>query len=61
MDQSVQRCKLQSDERFGPIHQIGENGHTLCGINFSGPSFWILGPTAEFPPTCKECKAIKDE
>ena len=61
MAESVQRCEPQTSDRFGPVHAIGVDGQTKCGLEFAGVGWWVLGPVDQFPPTCKLCKLIADE
>ena len=54
--QSVQRCRIQSDNRYGPIHRLLRSGNeTGCGLDISDGGWWVLGSEEKHPATCRAC------
>lgn len=54
--QAVQRCRMQSDTRYGAIHRLASSGNvTDCGLQISSGGWWILGDENRYDVTCRTC------
>lgn len=58
--QSVQRCRIQSDTRYGAVHRLGRLGtETDCGLNISDGGWWVLGNELKHAVTCRACLKVR--
>lgn len=54
--QVAQRCRIQSDERYGSIHRLARSGRqTECGFHMSDGGWWVLGDEDSHRVTCRVC------
>lgn len=52
--QSVQRCRVKSDVRYGAVHRLAGN-KTDCGLEITCGDWWVLGSESDNAVTCKAC------
>jgi len=56
--QTVQRCYVHSDNRYGAVHRLSlDNATTDCGLNIFEGHWWIAGYENDHPANCKACLA----
>lgn len=53
---SVQRCRIQSDARYGAVHRLAQSGNeTECGLGIGSGGWWVLGNETKHAVTCRAC------
>lgn len=54
--QAVQRCRIQSDTRYGAVHRLAScSNATVCGLPLASSGWWVLGPETVHTVTCRAC------